>query len=267
MVNLKESGCESQELTSSSSQIWLVLLEGWSWVQKKILPFWVLHPSDATGKEVHSNFPGSINSNPRIHQNLPRDHHSGYTPNLSTHQRSTEKPQSTKKKQTSISHDLNFHQKNKQLQIQLVELPKTLRLLFDQGPSWSFSFCCDVARIVNASSSRWYQIKKASQRSTAPPIHQPRWLVLLIKIPYCACGARFFCSYSDRAFYGSWVFWWLHQSLNLQKWRSAFWLRPLSKKSKMNLYITFWAPVSLSPTLWLFPSLLFISACCRMFDF
>lgn len=125
MVNLKESGCESQELTSSLSQIWLVLLEGWSWIQIKYCLFWVLHPSDATGREVHSNFPhpataiqGSIKISLGIIIQV--------IPPTCPHIKDRHRPQSTEKENIYNSHNLNFHQKMI-LQMQLVELPKTLR--------------------------------------------------------------------------------------------------------------------------------------------
>lgn len=55
----------------------------------KILPFLGTASEWCNGEGSSQQFSSSSNSNPRINQNLPRDHHPGYTPNLST-QRSTQ---------------------------------------------------------------------------------------------------------------------------------------------------------------------------------
>ena len=119
MVNLKESGCESRELTSSFSQIYLVLLEGWSWVQKKYCLFgYCIRVMKLRSSQ---QFSSSINSNQNLRgviiQVIPQLVH---TSKIDTNLNQLKK---IEKKITSISRNLNFHQKKK-LQIQLVELPK-----------------------------------------------------------------------------------------------------------------------------------------------
>lgn len=133
----------------------------------KILPFLGTASEWCNGEGSSQQFSSSSNSNPRINQNLPRDHHPGYTPQL-VHTSKIDTDLNQLKKKTSIIHTTWTSTRKWFYKCNMLNYQKHWGRFWPRS-FWSFSSCCDIARIVNSSNSRWDQIKKKPPKGATPP--------------------------------------------------------------------------------------------------